>query len=370
MKIGITYDLRQDYLKMGYSEEETAEFDSIATIEAIDNTLQKLGYQTDRIGNIWNLTECLVQGRRWDLVFNIAEGIRGIGRESQVPALLDAYDIPYTFSDPLVLALTLHKGMTKRVLRDLGIPTPDFMEIRNIKDTEKVNLGYILFAKPIAEGTGKGISAQSIVHSKDELKRVCQRLLNEFHQPVLLETFLPGREFTVGIVGTGKKSRSVGVVEVILKSNAEPGAYSYFNKEYYEKLVDYQRVEDKLALTAIKTALTAWRGLGCRDAGRVDLRTDLNGIPNIIEINPLAGINPIRSDLPIICYKYGISYEQLLDMILKSACERIPMKKTPKVSKTIRVLKMNSRLTRSPKTWQVFASIPEPDDVTPSRILS
>jgi len=323
MKIGITYDLRQDYLKMGYSEEETAEFDSIATIEAIDNTLQKLGHQTDRIGNIWNLTKRLVQGERWDLVFNIAEGLRGIGRESQVPALLDAYDIPYTFSDPLILALSLHKGMTKRVLRDLRIPTPDFVEIQNVKDIEKVSLPYPLFAKPIAEGTGKGISTHSIIHSENELKRVCQRLLNDFHQPVLLETFLPGREFTVGIVGTGKKSRSVGVVEVILKSDAEPGAYSYINKEYYEKLVEYQQVKDELALTAVETALTAWRGLGCRDAGRVDLRTDTNGIPNIMEINPLAGINPIRSDLPIICYQYGISYEQLLGMILDSAGERM-----------------------------------------------
>jgi len=323
MKIGITYDLRQDYLKMGYSEEETAEFDSIATIAAIDNTLQQLGHQTDRIGNIWNLTKRLVQGERWDLVFNIAEGLRGIGRESQVPALLDAYDIPYTFSDPLVLALTLHKGMTKRILRDLGIPTPDFAEIHNVKDIEKVNLSYPLFAKPIAEGTGKGISAQSIIHSDDELRQACQRLLNDFYQPVLLETFLPGREFTVGIVGTGTKSRSIGVVEVILKSDAEPGAYSYFNKEYYEKLVDYRRVEDELALIAVETALAAWRGLGCRDAGRIDLRTDPKGIPNIMEINPLAGINPIRSDLPIICHKSGISYEQLLGMILESAGERI-----------------------------------------------
>lgn len=323
MKIGITYDLRQDYLEMGYSEEETAEFDSISTIEAIDNTLQKRGHQTDRIGNIWNLTKRLVNGERWDLVFNIAEGLNGIGREAQVPALLDAYNIPYTFSDPLILALSLHKGMTKRILRNLGVPTPDFTEIHTLDDLTQLKLPYPLFAKPIAEGTGKGISPQSILHSEGELRRVCQQLLNDFHQPVLLETFLPGREFTVGIVGTGTRSRSVGVVEVILKSDAEPGAYSYINKEYYDKLVDYQRVEDKLALLAVETALIAWRGLGCRDAGRVDLRADTNGIPNIMEINPLAGINPIRSDLPIICYQYGISYEQLMGMILESACERI-----------------------------------------------
>ena len=126
MKIGITYDLRQYYLSQGMGEEETAEFDSPVTIESIDSTLSELGHVTDRIGNIRNLTSRLAAGDHWDLVFNIAEGIRGFGREAQVPALLEAYDIPYTFSDPLVLSLTLHKGMTKHVIRDLGIPTADF----------------------------------------------------------------------------------------------------------------------------------------------------------------------------------------------------------------------------------------------------
>ena len=146
MKIGLTYDLRQDYLDLGYGEEETAEFDRIGTIEAIENTLHEIGHKTDRIGNIWSLTKRLAAGDRWDLVFNIAEGLHGFARESQVPALLDAYDIPYTFSDPLVLALTLHKGLTKRVLRDLGIPTPDFMEIHSMDDIKKVELPYPLLA--------------------------------------------------------------------------------------------------------------------------------------------------------------------------------------------------------------------------------
>jgi hypothetical protein len=126
MNVGITYDLREDYLAEGYSEEETAEFDRSDTIEAIERTLQDLGFQTDRIGNISNLISRLVAGDRWDLVFNIAEGLRGFGREAQVPAILDAYGIPYTFSDPLVLALTLHKALTKHVMRSMGVPTPDF----------------------------------------------------------------------------------------------------------------------------------------------------------------------------------------------------------------------------------------------------
>ncbi|MBN2425741.1 MAG: ATP-grasp domain-containing protein [Calditrichaceae bacterium] len=323
MKIGFTYDLRQDYLDLGFSELETAEFDRESTIAAIENTLNELGYETERIGNIWSLTEKLAQGRRWDLVFNIAEGMRGIGREAQVPALLDAYDIPYTFSDPLVLSLTLHKGMTKRVLKNLGLPTPDFAEIQNEKDIEKVDLPYPLFAKPIAEGTGKGIDATSKIKNQNELKTVCMTLLEAFKQPVLVETYLPGREFTVGIVGTGEKSRSVGVMEVILLKGAEENAYSFVNKEKCEELVEYRLVDDPLAQKSIEVSLAAWRGLGCRDAGRIDVRTDAMGIPNIIELNPLAGIHPEHSDLPIICNLQGIPYRDLMSWIMESALERM-----------------------------------------------
>jgi D-alanine-D-alanine ligase len=331
MKIGLTYDLRQEYLNLGFGELETAEFDRIDTVEAIERTLQYLGHQTVRIGNIWNLTRMLADGERWDLVFNIAEGIYGIGRESQVPALLDAYRIPYTFSDPLVLALTLHKAMAKRVFRDVGIPTPDFAEINTIEDIEKISLSYPMFAKPLAEGTGKGIDSTSKIHTKEELTSVCSHLLQTYQQPVLLESYLPGREFTVGVVGTGNKARSVGVMEVILKDNAEQNAYSYINKEQCEELVEYRPVSDEMAKKSEEIALAAWRSIGCRDAGRVDLRSDIRGVPNVMEINPLAGIHPEHSDLPIICTFYGISYVSLMEMILESAMERINLTETAQV---------------------------------------
>jgi len=330
MKIGITYDLRQDYLDLGFGEEETAEFDRVDTVEAIERTLQDLGYETDRIGNIWSLTRRLAAGERWDLVFNIAEGLRGIGREAQVPALLDAHDIPYTFSDPLVLSLTLHKGITKRVIRDLGLPTPKFAEVQTEADIDKVNLPYPLFAKPIAEGTGKGVTAASKIRSKAELVNVCRKLLVSYNQPVLIETFLPGREFTVGIVGTGKKAKALGVMEVILKENAEKDVYSYVNKERCEEFVGYLTVNDLTARKAQEVALAAWVGLGCRDAGRVDLRADANGIPNFMEVNPLAGIHPEHSDLPILSSLVGISYQQLFEMILSSAMERVHINNLPK----------------------------------------
>ncbi|MGE5841274.1 MAG: D-alanine--D-alanine ligase family protein [Deltaproteobacteria bacterium] len=323
MKIGIAYDLREDYLAEGYGDEETAEFDRLDTIEAIKGTLRRLGFATNRIGNFRKLATRLVAGDRWDLVFNIAEGLRGFGREAQVPALLDAFGIPYTFSDPLVLSLTLHKGMTKHVVRDLGIPTPEFAVVESPSDIDAVRLPFPLFAKPVAEGTGKGISAASRITTRKEMDSVCRRLLAAFDQPVLLETFMPGREFTVGIIGTGEKAAAVGAIEVLLNKDAEPGAYSYVNKKKFEEFVQYRLVKDEMAQKAIEVSLAAWRGLGCRDGGRIDLRADAQGVPRFLEVNPLAGLNPEISDLPILCNLSGMSYQELISRIMDSALKRL-----------------------------------------------
>jgi D-alanine-D-alanine ligase len=323
VKIGMTYDLRDDYIAEGYGEEETAEFDHPVTIQAIEGALRELGYETDRIGHIRSLAARLVAGDRWDLVFNIAEGLKGFGREAQVPALLEAYDIPYTFSDPLILSLTLHKGMTKHVIRDIGIPTPDFAVIDSEDQITAVDLPYPLFAKPVAEGTGKGVTAASRITDRAELERVCLSLLRTFHQPVLVETYLPGREFTVGIIGTGEEAFAPGVLEVHLTEKAEKGVYSYLNKEDWHGRIEYRLATDAMAQRAQETALAAWHGLGCRDGGRIDLRADAAGIPNFIEVNPLAGIRPEHSDLPILCDLAGMPYRDLIDRILHSALKRV-----------------------------------------------
>jgi D-alanine-D-alanine ligase len=323
MRVGLTYDLRSAYLKEGYSEEETAEFDRDDTIDSIENTLKELGYKTDRIGHVRQLAGRLANGDRWDIVFNIAEGMFGIAREAQVPALLDAYNIPCVFSDALILALSLHKGMCKHVIRDCNIPTPEFKVINNLSDIDTVKLSMPLFAKPIAEGTGKGVDGNSKVNSMKELKKLCGDLLTKYKQPVLVETFLPGREFTIGIVGTGDEAKSVGVLEVVLKGDAEPDAYSYVNKEKCEELVQYILVKGKIAAECEKVALESWRALGCRDGGRVDIRLDDKGVPNFLEVNPLAGLHPLHSDLPILSTLNGIAYRDLIKMIMDSAVKRV-----------------------------------------------
>ncbi len=322
MKIGLAYDLRDEYLLMGYGEEETAEFDKQDTIDGIEGALENIGYETDRIGNVRVLAKRLLDGDRWDMVFNIAEGLRGFGREALVPSLLDAYDIPYTFSDPMVLSLALHKAMTKHVVRDMGIATPDFWVVEKESDVQHIDASFPLFVKPVAEGTGKGITAASKIMSRTQLAPMCRKMLELYRQPVLVETFLPGREFTVGILGTGEQANPIGVVEIRLNDKAEPDVYSYTNKEKYESRVEYRLIEDKAAQKASEAALKVYKGLGCRDAGRIDLRMDVHDQPNFIEINPLAGLNPKHSDLCIIARKIGMSYEKLISAIMTSALER------------------------------------------------
>ncbi|HBF87047.1 MAG TPA: D-alanine--D-alanine ligase [Bacteroidales bacterium] len=323
MTIGLTYDLKSEYLALGFSSEEAAEFDSIDTIIGIENALHELGYETERIGHAKSLIEKINSGKKWDLVFNICEGMYGIGREAQVPAILDLYNIPYVFSDVLVLSLTLHKGMTKRVIRDLGIPTADFFVVETISDVEKVNLPFPLFAKPVAEGTGKGINALSVINNQNELIESCTEKLQKFKQPVLVETYLSGREFTVGVVGTGSDAKVVGAMEVVFRKNTKSDVYSYDNKANYEQYIDYLVPEKEILESVYDVALKSWIGLGCRDGGRVDIRMDKNGIPNFIEVNPLAGLHPIDSDLPILSRLNGISYVEVIKMIMDSAVKRI-----------------------------------------------
>jgi D-alanine-D-alanine ligase len=324
MNIGITFDLRDDYAKEGYTEEEIAEFDRLETIVAIESALHSLGHSTERIGTARALAMRLSNGDRWDLVFNSAEGMYGFGRQALVPALLEAYEVPYIFSDPLTLTVTLHKATAKQVVRDSGIRTSDFAVVETLADIAKIALPFPLFIKPIAEGTSKGISAASKIHDRGELESGCERLLARHRQPVLVEVYLPGREFTVGILGTGAAAHALGTMEILLKDGPEPEIYSYENKKKFDERVAPRLVNDAMGRTAADLALTAWKCLGGRDGGRVDVRCDTAGEVNFMEANPLAGMHPRDSDLPLIARMTGLSYVSLIEKIVASASTRTP----------------------------------------------
>ncbi|MEH2022539.1 D-alanine--D-alanine ligase family protein [Nostoc sp.] len=322
--IGLCYDLKADYLKAGFSASEVMEFDDEETIIGLEAALFQLGHQIERVGNGRELAGRLAKGDRWDLVFNIAEGLQGRSREAQVPAVCELFAQPYSFSDPLTCALTLDKALAKRVIRDRGLPTAPFEVVSTTAEAAAVSLPMPLFLKPVAEGSSKGVTGRSLVKEREELVNTYQLLHELFQQPVLVETFLPGREVTVGIVGNGSNSRVIGVMEVIFTGLAEAFAYTTLNKDEYLERVSYRLLIDPeaLAAQAKQLALDAYHTLGCRDAARVDLRCDAHGVLQFMELNPLPGLDHIRSDLPIMGRLGGVTYTEIIAEIVESAWQR------------------------------------------------
>lgn len=322
MLIGLTYDLREDYLKAGFSDEQAGEFDVIETIDAVEAAIRHHSHEVERIGGIKALVPALAAGRTWPLVWNMCEGVAGIAREAQVPALLEAYGIPFVFSSADVLVAAMDKAVAKHLVRAAGVPTPNFAVIRSARDLQGVRFPYPLFVKPIAEGTSKGVKESSKVANRAELTAKVLEVLSVHHQPALVETFLPGREFTVGIIGAGREARAIGVSEIHFLPGGDPSAYSYKNKmEGFDKLT---LATGPLAEESATVALAAWRALGCRDAGRIDIRCDAEGRPSFIECNPLAGLRPNWSELTQLAGLVGMSYEALIGAILDEALLRVP----------------------------------------------
>ncbi|HEY9298478.1 MAG TPA: D-alanine--D-alanine ligase [Phormidium sp.] len=322
--IGLCYDLKDDYLSSGFSASEVMEFDDQETIIGLENALISLGHKVERIGNGRELAFRLAKGDRWDLIFNIAEGVKGRSREAQVPAVCELFNQPYTFSDPLTCALALDKALAKRVVRDFGLPTAPFEVVSTPEEAATVSLPMPLFVKPIAEGSSKGVTGKSLVKEAQDLVPTYQALQEQFQQPVLVETFLPGREVTVGIIGNGNNARVIGVMEVIFTHKAETAAYTALNKDEYLERVSYRLLTDSepLATQAKQLALDVYRRLGCRDASRIELRCDANGKLLFLEMNSLSGLHPMRSDLIIMARLAGMEYTELIGKIVESAWQR------------------------------------------------
>ncbi|MBF0163987.1 MAG: D-alanine--D-alanine ligase, partial [Magnetococcales bacterium] len=268
----------------------------------------------------------LVAGRRWDLVFNISEGVGGRGREAQGPGLLELFSQPYLFSDPVTLGVTLDKGLCKRLARDAGWPTAPFVLLEEARDLEWVGIAYPLFLKPVAEGSGKGCAPCSRVDDPQGLARQFQMLHERFDQPVLAESHLPGREFTVAIVGNGETIHLALVAEIRFESGEDDGVYAFATKEAGASRVGYRLVEDSEARQALEAALGIYRLLGCRDAGRLDFRSDAQGQPHFLEINPLAGLHPDHSGFPRMAAQHGWSYARLILTMLAAGMERLKIR--------------------------------------------
>lgn len=285
-------------------------------IEADDNAFEKL------------------KKLRPDLVFNVAECANGISREAQIPAMLDMLQIPYTGSDPLTLTTCLDKARTKEVLSYYKIPTAKFLLVESISDLKNFDLRFPVIVKPVAEGSGKGIFNSSLLSSLDELKENLTNNIQSYNQPFLVEEFLPGREFTVAIIGNGEDAEVLPIVEIKLSELPKELApiYSYEAKwivDTRDKPLNIfscpAQIDESLQEKITNIALRTYKVLRCRDWSRIDIRLNANGEPNIIEINPMPGILPDPKDnscFPKAARASGLSYEEMINKVLFTAARR------------------------------------------------
>jgi D-alanine-D-alanine ligase len=325
MRIGFTYDMKEEYLALGYTPGQVAEMDSRRTIDLITGALEHHGHSVDPIGGLRALVDRLTQGGRWDCVFNIAEGLGTVSREAQVPALLEAYGIPVVFSSAWTMLVTLDKALTKTVLKEAGVPTPPWRTLHYESGLNSVDLAYPLFVKPLGEGSSIGVEDYSLVHDMEQLRASSRVLWAKHNQPLLVETFLSGREFTVGVLGTGSQAHAIGVMERHLDKLDKSFARSFANKEIDHENQDFYSLrKDALGERVAELALASWAAVKGRDAGRVDIRCDGQGEPFVLEINALAGLTPGYSDLCILAQLAGLDYNDLIGAILQEFSRRSP----------------------------------------------
>lgn len=320
-RIGVTFSLRNDYpWQDGLVEDAAAECDDMDTVLAIARALEPLGTVV-LLADRPDLPERLIQVRP-DVVFNIAEGWSGRNRESLIPAILEHMDIPYTGSDPLTLGLALSKGLAKAVVSAEGIPTTPWVVCRS---AENVGLpfGFPVFVKPNEEGSSKGVTPSSLVHDERSLRDVVSRVTGAYGQPAIIEPFLPGREFSIGVLGNGCP-RAFPVMEVAPhgESGSGPFVYTYQTKvSNLERFICPADVDDGLAASMVTIAQGVFRALDIRDLARVDIRLDDRQRPMFMEVNPLPGLSS-GSLYPVQAAASGLNHADLVREILLAACRR------------------------------------------------
>jgi D-alanine-D-alanine ligase len=326
VRIGIAYDLKSDF-EVGADRPDDAleEYDSQATIEAIAAALRSRGHEVALMGGGRSFLERLLADAP-DLVFNIAEGHSTRSREAWVPAACEMLGVPVTHADPLTCALTLDKGLAKRVAASCGVPTPAFAVVRTAGEVKDLRLRFPVIAKPLGEGSSIGIRRTSRSADVAALREDVTRLLDGYRQGVLVEEFCAGPEFTVGILGTGDGARAIGALHVRPRAGrVEDFVYSVEVKRNWREEVEYvfpPPVAPALARSIEEVALAAHRALGCRDVSRVDVRLDGASSPQFIEVNPLPGLNPETGDLCILARMAGLAYVDLVAAIVDSAVAR------------------------------------------------
>jgi len=321
--VGLTYDTKPDYVfRKGDPEDANAEFDHPDTIEVIKDAIESGGHKVVKIGNVHSLLRRL-KNLDVDIVFNIAEGVYGRNRESQVPIILEMAGIPFVGADGLTQALTLDKVMAKKVLISEGIPTPEFFVLSDANSLNGARLDFPMIVKPRYEGSSKGISDKSIVADVRRLKEQAQWVIRTYKQPALVEKFITGSEFNVPVVGN-ERPETLPVVQIKIDGKLNLGDLCYTFSRINSNTLNYvcpakisRSLEDKLK----ELALAVYKAVDCRDFGRVDIRVDKNGNPFVLEINPLPSLST-EDVFMIVSRQMKVSYNRTVNRILDYALER------------------------------------------------
>ncbi len=325
-------DVSTQVTRVNKSVDTYAEWDTVETITAVRDALASRNMVT-MIEADDEVFEKL-RNNHPDIVFNIAEGRFGPSRESQIPAMLEMLNLPYTGSDPLTLGICLDKSRTKEILSYYHIPTPKFVVVHSLSEIRNENVFLPAIVKPLFEGSSKGIFNSSFVQTSNDLYDRVERILSEYGQPALVEEFLPGREFTVALLGNGSSLQVLPIVEInfdSLPKDVNP-IYSFEAKWIWDEAnnpLDIftcpARVSPQLQSAIEKVCRDAFTVLRCRDWCRIDVRLDANGIPNIIELNPLPGILPNpeeNSCFPKAARAAGLSYSKMINKVLDASLLR------------------------------------------------
>lgn len=324
--IGLTYDLKSDWQASKDDPiDAAAEFDGVKTVECLKAAFEEAGHSVKLIGGAKSLLKAM-PNLDVDLVFNISEGHYGRNRESQVPAILDLYRIPFAGADALTLGVTLDKVVAKKCFIADGVPTARYFKATLKDDLKKLNtIGYPLFVKTLHEGTSKGITSKSRVENLEQLQEQVRHINVNYKQPALVEEFIKGTEFTVAVIGNGVDAKAMPVVQYAIAGKTTLGNEFYSYHHVAEKLVDHicpAPINDALATKLQEIAVKAYNSVDCRDFGRVDFRVDERGNPYVLEINPLPNLSP--DDVFVLFGKVvGLSYNQIINTILDQALMRI-----------------------------------------------
>ena len=324
MKIGFTYDVKTDW-QAGSNDpvDASAEFDNTRTIEEITSALEAGGHEVKRIGNIWKLISQIEQ-LDVDIVLNICEGVSGRNRESQVPMLLELYDIPFVGADALTLGMTLDKVTAKKCFIMEGIPTPKFFVAHNSKSLHELNhIGFPLMVKTRYEGSSKGISELSRVENYQGLKRQVDLINEMYQQSALVEEFIRGQEFTVPVLGN-EQPEAMPIVQVSIDGKLDLGNEFYAFSRLTSDSLQYicpAKISDELTKEIQAIAVKAYQSVGCRDFGRVDFRVDEKGKPYVLEINPLPVLSK-EDAFNLFPQVLGSTHERAINQIIDIAAKR------------------------------------------------